>query len=245
MIRSVSPSQSVLPPIAAYDIFAPAYQAYAESKRRYLQKVEEIVIDRIGSAGSLLDVGAGDGRRALRIARSARVGRVVLLEPSAGMRARCPDGVEIWPCRISEIHVAAPAFEVITCLWNVLGHLSDNRERALALAGIGNLLAPGGAVFLDVSHRYNAAAYGWGRTLLRVAHDFFRPSEKHGDVVVSWKAGERTIYTQGHLFTHAEITSLCRFADLKIARRWTIHYETGGECRLPFSGHLLYQLTSA
>ena len=245
LIRSVSPPQSVLPPIAAYDIFAPAYQAYAESKRRYLQKVEEIVIDRIGSAGSLLDVGAGDGRRALRIARSARVGRVVLLEPSAGMRARCPDGVEIWPCRISEIHAAPPAFEVITCLWNVLGHLSDDRERALTLAAIGNLLAPGGAVFLDVSHRYNAAAYGWGRTLLRVAHDFFRPSEKHGDVVVSWKAGERTIYTQGHLFTHAEITSLCRFAGLKIARRWAIHYETGESCRCSLSGHLLYQLTSA
>jgi SAM-dependent methyltransferase len=243
----VSKSQCVLPPIAAYDIFASAYSSYAETRRAYLQKVEEIVIARIAGRGpvaALFDVGAGDGRRALRIARSAGVGRVVLLEPSAGMRAQCPEGVEIWPCRISEVPAAVPAFDVITCLWNVLGHLRDSRERELTLYRIGKLLAPRGTVFLDVSHRYNAEAYGWEMTLLRISRNFFNPSERHGDVTITWKVGERTIYTHGHLFTHAEIKGLCRSAGLKIARRWVINYATGEECRLPLSGHLLYQLTA-
>ncbi len=240
--------ENVLAPIEAYDIFAPAYRAYSETKRAYLRKVEEIVIGRIGdlpSRGSLLDVGAGDGSRALRIARCAGVGRVVLLEPSAGMRAQCPRDAEIWPVSIAEISAAAPCFEVIACLWNVIGHLANHGERQLMLARIAKLLAPGGAIFLDVSHRYNAAAYGWGRTWLRIVRDFFSPSETHGDVVVAWKIGASAVHTRGHLFTHAEITELCRSAGLTIARRWAIHYETGESCRCSLSGHLLYQLTSA
>ena len=245
MSSPTPPSQDVLPPIAAYDIFAPAYRSYSETRRAYLQKVEEIVISGISSAGSLLDIGAGDGRRALRIARSAGVARVVLLEPSAGMRAHCPEGVEIWSCRITDVPAAAPAFEIITCLWNVLGHLPDNRERTLTLDRTRKLLTPGGAVFLDVSHRYNGAAYGWGRTFLRMGRDFLNPSEKHGDVTISWKVGDKTVFTQGHLFTDAEIEGLCCSAGLKIARRWVVDYETGEECRLSLSGHLLYQLTAA
>lgn len=240
-----NPPPDVIPVIAAYDIFAPDYRAYSEGKKRYLERVEDIIIDRIGSVRSMLDVGAGDGRRALRISRAAGVDHLVLLEPSVGMRVRCPDGVEIRPFQISEMPPVAREFEVITMLWNVLGHLRDNGERQIALARIRNILSPGGAVFLDVSHRYNAAAYGRRRTLLRVIHDFCRPSEKHGDVVISWKSGSGTIRTHGHLFTHAEIKSLCRSAGLKIARRWVIDYETGEECRLSVSGHLLYQLIVA
>jgi 2-polyprenyl-3-methyl-5-hydroxy-6-metoxy-1,4-benzoquinol methylase len=235
----------ILPPIAAYDIFAPAYKSYAETRKAYLQKVEELVIGQLGSRATLLDVGAGDGSRALRIARAARVRRLVLLEPCAGMRALCPQGAEIWPCGILEVPASAPAFDAIICLWNVLGHLLDIRERVLALRRMRMLLAPGGMLFLDVSHRYNGAAYGWGRTSLRLVRDFLNPSEKHGDVLVSWKAGDRTVRTQGHVFTHAEIRSLCWSAGLKIDRRWVVNYETGEECRLSFRGHLLCQLTAA
>ena len=244
-MNTASQQPDSLEPVAAYDAFAPYYKAYSKTRRRYLQKIEDIVIAHAGNVRSMLDVGAGDGSRALRVARLANIAQVVLLEPSAGMRAHCPEGAEIWPCRISDLPAAAPAFEFITCLWNVLGHLRDNQERELTLVRLRKLLAPGGAIFLDVCHRYNGAAYGWGRTFLRIGRDFFNPSEKHGDVVISWKAGESTIYTHGHLFTHMEIRSLCRFANLKIARRWVVSYETGKECRLSLSGHLLYQLTAA
>lgn len=245
-MRCDSSAPGVLPPIAAYDIFAPAYRSWSETRRAYLRKVEEIVIGRMGRVASMLDVGAGDGTRALRIARAAGVGRLVLLEPSAGMRALCSQGgVEIWPYGILEVPAAAPAFDAITCLWNVIGHLPDNRERILALGRMKKLLAPGGMLFLDVSHRYNGAAYGWGKTSLRIVRDFFNPSEKHGNVMVSWKAGDRTVHTQGHVFTYAELKSLCGSAGLTIARRWVVNYETGEECRFLFRGHLLCQLTVA
>jgi len=237
--------EPVLTPIAAYDAFAPFYSAYAKTRARYLRKVEDVVIAHAPRAGSLLDVGAGDGSRALRIAQAAKLARVVLLEPSAEMRALCPPGVELWPYNASEIPDSRLQFDVITCLWNVLGHLEGPQQRASALIQFRKMLTPQGMVFLDVSHRYNAESYGWSMTFLRMVNDFFLRSEKQGDVAVAWKAGAGTIHTTGHVFTHCEIKRRVRSAGLKILRRWIISYETGRESKLPLRGHLLYQLAAA
>jgi len=238
-------ANSVLTPIAAYDAFAPFYSAYAGPRAPYLRTVEDVVIAHAPEAGSLLDVGAGDGSRALRIVQAAKLARLVLLEPSPGMRAQCPRSVEIWPNSAVDVPDSGLPFDVITCLWNVLGHLEGPEQRLSALRKLRNRMAPQGMVFLDVSHRYNAASYGWRMTLLRMAGDFFLRSRKQGDVTVVRKAGEQTIRTTGHVFTHREIKRLVRQAGLKILRRWIISYETGRESKLPFRGHLLYQLARA
>jgi hypothetical protein len=107
------------------------------------------------------------------------------------------------------------------------------------------MLVPAGFIFMDVNHRYNAASYGWTRTLLRMAHDYIVRSEAQGDVVVSWNAGDRTICTLGHVFTHKEMKHLFNAAGLKIAVRWVIDYEKGERRRFSMYGHLLYQLTAA
>jgi SAM-dependent methyltransferase len=234
----------VLTPVAAYDAFAPFYAGYAGYRAPYLRKIEDLVIAHAPAGGALLDVGAGDGSRALEIARSAKLRQVVLLEPSAGMRARCPEGIEIWPCSAEDVPDVGP-FDAITCLWNVLGHLEGTEHRLSALRKFRKLLTPGGMIFLDVSHRYNAESYGWRMTLLRMAGDFFLRSKKQSDVTVTWRAGERTIRTTGHVFTHREVQRLVRPAGLRILRRWIISYETGRASRLPFCGHLLYQLAAA
>jgi hypothetical protein len=78
-----------------------------------------------------------------------------------------------------------------------------------------------------------------------MTHDLVIRSEKQGDVMVSWQAGESRIRTRGHVFTHSEMQELFALAGLRIVRRWVIHYENGEECRLSVFGHLLYQLTAA
>lgn len=234
-----------LPPIAAYDAFAPFYADYATARMPYLRKVEELIIAHAPAGGSLLDVGAGDGRRALRIAQSANLSSVVLLEPSAGMRAQCSGGAEVWPCSALDLPDSGLPFDVITCLWNVVGHLEGSEQRSSALRKVRNRLTPEGMIFLDVNHRYNAESYGWRMTLLRMTEDFFLRREKQGDVIVTWRAGEQTIRTTGHVFTHREVKQLARSAGLRILRRWIISYETGRGSRLPLRGHLLYQLAAA
>ena len=244
------PPSDIVSAVAAYDEFAPYYQLYSQARSSYLRKIEDIVISRAASVRSLLDAGAGDGIRSLRIGNGVSASKVVLIEPSAGMRAQFAraqgtDGVEVWPFSIAEMPNDAPQFELIVCLWNVLGHIHEAQERLLALSKLRTLLSPGAMLFLDVHHRYNGASYGWTKTFYRMVHDFFIRSGKNGDVLVSWQAGQRTIRTQGHVFTNAEMQQLFRSAGLRVVRRWVVNYENGAECRLPIFGHLLYQLATA
>lgn len=234
----------ILSPVDAYNAFAPSYKSYAEARQRYRRTIDDIVVSQARNAKSMLDVGAGDGRRALEIGRLLGIERIVLLEPSPAMRSRCPEGLEIWPFRIEEMPDGPASFELITCLWNVLGHVQDAQQRSNALARLKGLLAPKGMIFLDVIHRYNAAAYGWSKTVARIIHDTLVPSATNGDVTVSWQAGDTTIHTRSHVFTSAEMEALFRSAGLKPLQRWVIGYDTGAVCRRPFAGHLFYQLAS-
>lgn len=225
-----------LDPIAAYDRIAPRFAAIADRRRAYLHRVEQVIIDSLPfHTRSLLDVGAGDGSRALRIAREGNINRVVLLEPSAGMRGPGVDGMETWTMPAEELSRVQEQFEVITCLWNVLGHIQARAEVMLQFA---RLLTHGGVVFIDVSHRYNAREYGTFRTLARFLHDLTHPAEKNGDVVVDW--GDYS--TTGHVFTDREFRGLVKAARLEVRQRIAIDYATGEIQRSRYSGHLLYIL---
>src|SRR5215467_3208846 len=82
---------SILPPVDAYDIFAKHYGSHSQFRSAYLGAIEDIVMARAGNARSVLDAGAGDGLRSRRIAAGVGAERLVLMEPSAGMRALCPE----------------------------------------------------------------------------------------------------------------------------------------------------------
>jgi 2-polyprenyl-3-methyl-5-hydroxy-6-metoxy-1,4-benzoquinol methylase len=229
-------------PVAAYNSLAPYYRSYAAKRSCYLARVEEIIVRQAQGAHALLDIGAGDGLRALRIAEQLGCHKVVLVEPSTAMQAQCNVPAEFVTCRASEVPLTVPTFDVVTCLWNVLGHLENTEERASVLARLKALLRPGGTIFLDVNHRYNAAAYGWPKTLLRIFYDSLFHSHANGDVEVSWRAGERQIVTHGHVFTSAEMRHIFHLAGMKIKNLWIIDYETGEERQSRFMGNLLYQL---
>ena len=182
----------------------------------------------------MLDIGAGDGVRALRIAQTAELRDVVLLEPSAAMRRHWGAGVTAWPVRAEELHSQHGQFDVITCLWNVLGHIFPASARVEVLRQCSRLLAPGGRIFIDISHRYNTAHYGWAATAWR----FLRGSS--GDVTVVFNP--EGIRTTGHVFTDREFRQLCRTAGLSIERRFVVDYATGAVRQWSFQGQLLYVL---
>lgn len=243
MSRHVHPNADVIDPVAAYDALAPHYHAVAARREHYLQAVEQIIVKQIGEANSLLDLGAGDGARTLRIAQAARIGCVAAVEPSARMCEALEGKMPFWRCRLTELPDLEMKFDVITCLWNVLGHLGTTEERVLALAKARKLLSPHGSLFIDVNHRHNASAYGWAKTLWRIAHDgmFWRCQD--GDVTVSWNVGGRPIRTRGHLFIEKEVQGLCRRAGLVINQCWAVNYETGSVQDSSLLGNLLYRLS--
>ncbi len=232
-------------PVAAYDRIAPHYAELSGAREPYLRSVEREIISRISPGSrSLLDAGAGDGTRALRLASARGIKRVVLLEPSSGMANGADGSAEVWPVRAEELSANGVAgtdrFDVITCLWNVLGHIPNEEKRLRAIKGISCLLAPQGRFFLDVNHRYNARSYGVLPTAARRLRDLVLPGEHNGDALAKWNAADTKISTYGHVFTHREIMRLTLAAGLQMEDRIVIDYETGRPRRFAFQGNLLY-----
>jgi 2-polyprenyl-3-methyl-5-hydroxy-6-metoxy-1,4-benzoquinol methylase len=190
----------------------------------------------------LLDIGAGDGSRAVRIAAQSAIKRIVLVEPSRAMIAQAPNGCEVRQVRAEELRETdlGEKFDAITCLWNVLGHIRSKDERLRAVRAIDALLSSGGRLFLDVNHRYNVRSYGIVATVTRFLGDRLLPSDSRGDVIPTWTIAGRSISTYGHVFTHHEIVELTREAGLDIEERLIVDYKYGSLHRYSFLGNLLY-----
>lgn len=234
--------------IAAYDAVAPHYREIAARRAAYLAGVDRIVLESApGGAQAMLDVGAGDGVRAAALAASAGIRSFVLAEPSSRMAEACRliPGGEVWTVRAEELPAPGRTFDVITCLWNVLGHVPGRAARIEALRRMGALLAPRGVIVLDVNHRYNAAAYGWLATLGRRVVDVIAPGDANGDVPFAWSVGGGQVRGVGHVFTGAELDALVDEAGLRTVRGAAVDYETGAERRSSWSGQLVRVLAAA
>lgn len=240
--RHSQSSTELLDPVAAYDRLAPYYSHFAKRRDRYLRSVEQQIIARISAgASSLLDIGAGDGSRTMKIAASSGISRVVLVEASTKMASAAPSGCELWRARFEELDTQSVSerFDVINCLWNVLGHIQGSENRAKAMSVASRLLSPDGLLFVDVIHRYNARSYGLVMTAARWLRDHFSPSDDNGDVTARWKTTAGEISTYGHVFTDAEMRRLAASAGLKFVESVGIEYDTGALCP-SWQGNLLY-----
>ena len=230
-------------PVDAYERLAPYYSQFSKRRAAYLLSVEEQIAARIPArARSLLDVGAGDGSRAVRIAGAAEISSVVLVEPSAKMLGEAPPGCEVWRMRAQELDPTAISerFDVVTCLWNVLGHISTFDTRVRALSAVAQLLSPDGMVFVDVIHRYNVRSYSATMTAARWVWDLIVPGNSNGDVSARWQTAAGEISTYGHVFTDREMRRLADAAGLECVERIVIDYETGRIRRASCMGNLLY-----
>ena len=235
-----APSGPVLDAIAAYDQVAPGFRELSARRRAYLDAVDAEILRLVPKpAYSLIDVGAGDGRRALQIAASAHLSRVVLVEPSAGMRELIPAGVEVWADRMEALPDRRMTFDVVMCLWNVLGHVPTPELRVLALRNLKRLCAPGGLIFLDVLNRYNVAECGVRVVLLRLVSPGW-----NGDVPVKWRTEAGEVETRGHVFTRGEMEGLFRKSGLSVVERRVLDYRTGRKRAWAVGGNFFYVLRS-
>lgn len=229
----------------SYDRLAPHFRSYSKTRAAYLSAIDGIILQRISpEARSLLDVGSGDGFRAARLAASRSFSRFVLSDPSEEMVVCCrrQTATEVWQVGAEDLPDTAERFDVITCLWNVLGLVANAAERAEALQRMRSLLSVRGQLFLDVNNRYNARAYGWLSTFGRKSRDLLYPSETNGDVTFSWRVGEKLIASRGHVFRPSEVMGLIEGSGLKVKARHVIDYQTGERRRFTFTGQLFYEL---
>jgi ubiquinone/menaquinone biosynthesis C-methylase UbiE len=225
-----------------YDQLALYFRAYSRKRRAYLNGIDDLVVPNLKGA-SLLDVGAGDGVRAMRLARRAGLRRLVLVEPNLSMARRCESlGAEVLPVRAEELSLPPGSFDNITCLWNVLGHIETRADRIRALRNMARLLAPGATLHLDLQNRFNLRAYGWRKVAINMARDLKHPRGENGGRRFDIDLGSRRISARGYLFSPAEASRMIEAAGLRVVRRLSVDYRTGQLRRTWLEGQLFYEL---
>jgi len=228
----------------AYDALAPHYRDYARSRAAYCEAVDRWVCAwRPPRVSAMLDVGSGDGGRAVRLARALDADRLVLSDPSVPMVALCRehDRVAVLQCAAEALPLTAGPFDAMTSLWNVLAHVDGHAARLAALRRMASILAPRGRLFLDVHNRYNAATAGRRRVVRRLLRDYVRPAEANGVVPFTWEVGGIQIPASGYLFAPAEIQALFDAAGLVVVGRAWVNYADGSSAG-PWSGQMLFVL---
>lgn len=173
-----------------YDQVAVHYRKLCERRLNYINAVDKIVIDEISllvpHVKSMLDVGAADGVRGIHIAKLAGVKSLTLLEPSGAMVAlinqpKPPQNMKLKVIQgtaenISNFIGKSEKFDVITMLWNVLGHVPDHESRITALVRMKRYLSKKGLLLFDLNNRYNVRAYGKQIVLKNYLTDKNNPS---------------------------------------------------------------------
>jgi len=226
-----------------YDNLAPHYRNYSDKKANYLKTIDKLIIEHgPKKAISLLDVGAGDGLRATKLAQNLKIKKVSLVEPSKEMVKLCKK------LKVHAVHQAyaqtmptfKDKFDIVLCLWNVLGHISNHKNRVKALRKMKENLSDNGIIFLDVNNRYNASSYGWVNILSKIIIDTILPDEKRGDVSYSWLIDDKKIPGMGHLFTPSELTGLIKESGLKVTKKYFVNYISGEMGKTFFQGQMFF-----
>lgn len=227
-----------------YDIFASSYQTYSEKRSAYLQTVDQIICSQTSNPiHNYLDVGAGNGTRTVRLGKLLQATNITGVDESANMcELQKNNGViTVFQGQI-EHYPLSNKHDLITCLWNVIGHI-PSKDRVNFLKSIRSHLTYNGRLFLDVNNRNNISHYG----LINVSHNILRSlivgNSKSGDFPLFLETRKNeVISTSVHIFTNSEILVLFREAGLSVVRQWSICYSTGRRMNSIWHGQLLYEL---
>ncbi|MDA7599530.1 class I SAM-dependent methyltransferase [Alphaproteobacteria bacterium] len=231
--------------ISAYNKIASSYEEYSNRRAAYLNAVENLILDRLPDNAEWLDVGCGDGRRLAKLVAVTKPLRVECVEPSIEMARLCQDKTSLKP----HIGVATDIpnmklgkFDVITGMWNVLGHVPDDKSRVASLQAFASVLKKDGVILMDVNNRHNAHAYGTATVLWRRFLDHFFYDDRRGDASFFWEINGSKIPATGHLFTMSEIITLAASANLRLSTALTVDYQTGALSESKFQGQLFLML---
>ena len=231
--------------IEAYNAVAPFYSRYSEEKLPYLDAVDRIVIERLQSRKSLLDIGSGDGRRLSKFQSQTKISDITAIEPSAKMAEICRinTGVIVYESYAEQIDsLNLDKYDAITALWNVLGHIPNQEARIRSLKNIYQLMKPESILIIDVNNRHNSSAYGRWQVFKRTIIDRLNFKDSRGDAEYEWNIDNKSFKSRGHLFIPKEIEALFKIAKLTVCDRFSIDYTNGNVSTSIYKGQLLYIL---
>lgn len=236
-----------------YDNFAPYFRSYSHKKSSYIKTVDKLILSNLpDQRGYIADVGSGDGVRGVYLFRKIKGDKLLMIDNSQNMvklaERHKRKNIEIKKLDISKqlSREFKGKFDIVLCLWNVLGHIPSNKKRLQTLQNIKMMLKEDGKAFVDISNRYNVKHYGLNKVMYNISRDILHPSYTNGDF--SYKIpidDEIELDSTCHFFNPFEIRDLIKKAGFVIEKEFSINYSNGNIQRTFFEGHLFYTLSKA
>lgn len=219
-----------------YNSIADYYQVYSEQRIGYLSSVNDIICKTAGDRKRYMDVGAGTGRSSIIISRRVRAEQIVLLDNSERMLAKAPESETIRKVIASITDYCDPQkFDLITCLWNVFGHINGDAYRHKAIVNICNMLDDDGLVAIDVNNRYNVSHYGFKAFLKNVWNDLVH-ARRRGIFPLDFDGCLSEVYIHNPF----EMERSAEKCGLRLRKKYYVNYEDGSIVKTLFSGQILY-----
>lgn len=209
----------------------------SESRRNYIDSVNNI-IDKYSQhpIDSYLDLGCGDGIRGDHIINNISPKFSTFVDPVLEVLQKAKSGLaNEYVC--SPIHSLQlnKKYDIITCLWNVFGHIETNQLRLDSLSVIYDLMSEGGVFIIDFNNRYNTSQYGKIPVLTNIFKDLIKVRNR------GWYSlpNNCQVYIHSFLETHKMINQ----TPFKIKKIFYIDYNTGNIVKSKWCGQPLYILT--
>lgn len=220
-----------------YDSIANSYSEQSNKRLSYLNAVDDLVVDKMKSYSNLnyLDIGSGDGRRALKIARKLNLSKLSLLDDSTGMLKLLDDNkVTIHKVSFFDF-IINEKYDLITCLWNVLGHFPTKKHRLEFFSKVEKLLSKNGILLFDVNNRYNIYYYGFENVMNNLVND------RSNNEDTGWfPLRNENNATKVYIHNPFDIGEYLKNTSLKLIDTLFVNYETGKLEKTFFEGQLFY-----
>lgn len=222
-----------------YDLISEKYPKIYSSRSNYLKKVDDIILKKIKNINSMLDIGSGDGQRTKILSESLGIEseNVNCVESSHEMYLKTKIHFKnVFNENIVNFNLKK-SFDLVTCLWNVFGHIEDEKNRISVLKKVENFLNPGGYFVLDINNRYNINSYGIKSVIRNIFYDIIKKKDR-GIYYLKNNEKQHKVYIHNPI----EFKKYLKQTNLKLIDELYIEYNTGQIKNTLFEGQCLYIL---
>jgi SAM-dependent methyltransferase len=220
-----------------YNKLAKEYNEKSKNRIQYLNSVDELIIKSLGNKKIInyLDIGSGDGRRASKIKQELNIEFTTLLDESEAMLKTAQENEYSIVNKSFFEFETSEKYDLITCLWNVLGHFDSFDSRLLFFKKVSNLLSEEGLLVFDVNNRYNINHYGYKNVAQNLYKDHLQDDDRG-----LFSLGLQNIETTVYVHSPFDILTYIKNSELYILKEYYPNYNTGEIESTYFEGQLLY-----
>ncbi len=230
-----------IPSNTYYDQLAQEYSGIYAKRANYLNAVDDLIFQVMDGLNVInyLDIGCGDGTRSLKIIERIKPNHAVLIDNSEKM---LESAKSLYKGNISFIHGdvlhfrSEMKFDLITCLWNVIGHFPDKQYKIAFFKSVKHLLTDKGVFIFDVNNRYNMAHYGFRSVARNMINDVVKANDRGSFRLQIGSDSHTNVYIH-HPY---ELESILHAAGFRMKDKHYINYASGSITRNPLGGQLYY-----